>query len=292
MSVWRELLARAVLASLGLPPLCLLGWLGGWWWYGLVAAITVVILGEYYSACVAKGFRPPALLGYAWALAILYGAAFAPQRAWAWGGPMLFAAVCTITLRALLPPRREYVGSIATGAFGLAYIGVGMAFLLLLRAVDLPAALERPPAWSFTHRMGAVLLVLLPVWASDTGAFLVGRLWGRHKLTPALSPNKTVEGALGGLGSAVAGALVLGALWLRLPWLQALGLGLVLGLACQLGGCVQSALKRDLGLKDFGGIFGPHGGAFDRFDGLLLAMPAGYAYLLLTLPGYARLLGI
>ena len=287
MSVWREMLARAVLASFGIPLLCFLGWLGGWYWYALVAAIVVIGLGEFYSACYAKDWRPPAMIAYAWALVLVW-AAGKPWPQWASYMALTFIlAAFTISLRALLPPRHQYVGSVSSAVFGIAYIAGGLAFMQLLRQVDVPAGLGRAEAWSFARRMGAVLLVLLPVWASDTGAFLAGGLWGRHKLAPSLSPNKTVEGAIGGLVSTLIGTLLLGSLWLKISWQDAAIFGLAIGVACQLGDLVESALKRDLNLKDFGTIFGPHGGVLDRFDGLILALPAAYGLMWLLLDAHA-----
>jgi phosphatidate cytidylyltransferase len=285
------MLARAVLAIIGIPGLCFVGWLGGWFWYALVAAIMIVALGEYYSACYGRGWRPFAGLAYLWALILLYPALRIPDRPWSLAGPILLAATFTILIRALATNRRAYAGSMASTIFGLLYIAMPMAFLIYLRYIDLPAFTGRADVWSFTTRMGTVLLVVAPVWASDTGAFLAGGLLGRHKLTPVLSPHKTVEGAIGGLASTIAGTLLLGSLWLGLPVIHAVGLGLTIGVASQLGDLIESALKRDLGLKDFGTIFGPHGGVLDRFDGLLLALPSAYLYLWLLTHAHALVAG-
>ena len=285
--VFREMLARAVLAIFGIPGLCFLGWVGGWFWYALVAAIMILGLGEYYSACYGRGWRPFAMLAYLWALILLYPALAIPDRPWSLAGPILLAASFTILIRALATNRRAYAGSMASTIFGLLYIAMPMGFLLYLRNIDLPAFTGHVAMWSFAHRMGTVILVIAPVWASDTGAFLAGGLWGRHKLSPVLSPHKTVEGALGGLVCTITGTLLLGSLWLGLPVLHAIGLGLTIGVASQIGDLIESALKRDLGLKDFGTIFGPHGGVLDRFDGLLLAMPSAYLYLWLVTHAHA-----
>jgi phosphatidate cytidylyltransferase len=286
------MLARAVLAAVGIPGLCVLGWLGGWYWLVPVVIVTIVGLGEYYSACYTKGWRPHALAGYGWAVALLYPAICAPERAWSLTGMFLAAATLSIAVIGLVPPRRSYGASVAVTVLGLAYIAVPLGFLLHLRLLDIPDRLGNPLAWSFARRMGAVLLVLLPVWASDTGAFACGGLLGRHKLAPVLSPKKTVEGAVGGLVSTVGAVLLLGCLWLKLPTAQAALLGLIVGVSCQVGDLVESALKRDLGVKDFGTILGPHGGVLDRFDGLLLAMPAAYLYLLAVLPAHASAAGL
>ncbi len=278
-SVFREMLARAVLAVLGVPALCFLGWLGGWYWYAITAGIMILGLGEYYSACYGRGWRPFAMLAYFWALVLLYAGMRFPDTPWCLTGPILLAASFTIFIRALATNRRAYAGSMASTVFGLLYIALPIGFLVWLRYVDLPVMTGHADLWSFAHRMGAVLLVIVPVWACDTGAFLVGRLWGRHKLTPILSPNKTVEGAIGGTLSTIIGTLLLGSLWLGLPVVHAVGFGLAIAVASQVGGFIDSGLKRDLGLKDFGTIFGPHGGVLDRFDGLLLALPTAYLYL-------------
>lgn len=292
MKVLREMAYRAIAASVGIPLILVLGWLGGWWWYVVVASITIVSLGEFYSGCFAKGFRPPSLLCYAWALVILAVAKQPPEVAWKLLGPVLFAASATIAIRCLAPPRHEYVGTITSAVFGLVYLGVGLSFLYFLRNLDIPTMLGHEAVWSFSHRMGAVVLVVLAVWASDTGAFLAGGLWGAHKLSPQLSPAKTAEGALGGLFATILFVLLMGSLWLGLPCMEALSLGLVIGVACQVGDAIESAMKRDLGLKDFGTILGPHGGALDRFDGVLLAMSAAYLYLVLVLPSHAPVAGL
>ena len=142
MSVFREMLARAVLASFGIPALCLLGWLGGWWWYVVVLAITIMALGEFYSGCYAKDFRPPALIGYMWAAALIAAAMQPYERAFMWLGVILFLATVTIAVRAVLPPRHSYVGSVAAAVFGLVYVAGGMSFMYFLRNLDVPAGHE------------------------------------------------------------------------------------------------------------------------------------------------------
>jgi phosphatidate cytidylyltransferase len=257
----------------------------------VVAIITIIALGEYYSGCFAKGFRPPAMLCYGWALVIIAVAKQPASTAWPLLGPVLVGAAVVIAIRCLAPPRHEYIGTVASSVFGLVYFAVGLSFLYFLRNVDIPATLGQHMS-SFSHRMGAVILVLLPVWASDTGAFVAGRAWGRHKLSPVLSPAKTVEGAIGGLLATVAFAIPLGHFWLDMPWFDSIALGLLIGVFCQVGDAIESAIKRDLGLKDFGTILGPHGGALDRFDGVILAMPAAYLYLVVVLPTHALAPGL
>jgi phosphatidate cytidylyltransferase len=142
------------------------------------------------------------------------------------------------------------------------------------RVAGTPAGLPGDPgAW-------AVLFVFLTTWACDTGAFFVGRTFGRHKLAPQLSPGKTREGAIGGLLAALVVGSVLGNV-LHLGSPLSLLLGVVSGVLGQVGDLVASAIKRELGLKDFGALLPGHGGILDRFDSLLLTAPAIYYILLL-----------
>jgi phosphatidate cytidylyltransferase len=121
--------------------------------------------------------------------------------------------------------------------------------------------------------LGWFLLVLFVTWLSDTGAYLVGKNVGRRKLLPRVSPNKTVEGAIGGLGfSALTGLLCSWLFKLEVqPWL-AIVLGIVLGAAGMLGDLAESAIKRQLGVKDSGTLIPGHGGVLDRIDALLFAL--------------------
>jgi phosphatidate cytidylyltransferase len=116
-----------------------------------------------------------------------------------------------------------------------------------------------------------LLFLLLVTFASDTGAYAVGRLIGRHPLAPQVSPAKTVEGAFGGLAGSVLVALLAGAVFQlhAQPW-RLLVLGLVVSVAAQMGDLAESALKRRLEMKDAGFVLPGHGGLFDRLDSLLL----------------------
>jgi phosphatidate cytidylyltransferase len=131
-----------------------------------------------------------------------------------------------------------------------------------------------------------VAFLLCVVWAGDIAALYVGRAWGRHKLSPKLSPNKTWEGALGSVAGSllVTGGLLGLAHLLAAQWNSAvlsypedLGYWLVLAaavnVAAQVGDLVESALKRSAGVKDSGSLLPGHGGVLDRIDALLLAAP-------------------
>ena len=133
------------------------------------------------------------------------------------------------------------------------------------------------------HGRLAVFTLLIAVFAADTSAYLVGRLLGRHKLAPALSPGKTWEGFVAGTAAAIAVAFF--ALYeqdfLSIP--QSILLGAAIALAGAAGDLFESALKRDLQVKDSGHLLGGHGGMLDRIDSLLFASVAAYFVVLGTL---------
>lgn len=155
----------------------------------------------------------------------------------------------------------------ATVLFGFLYLPLLLGHLALLR--NLPQGRE----WIFT--------VFLIVMLSDTIAYFVGSAIGKHRLYPAISPKKSVEGAIGGLLGGMSGALLAKFLWFPLlPWLFAGGIGLALGASGQIGDLFESMLKRSYGVKDSGRIIPGHGGLLDRLDSLIFAFPPAY-YLVL-----------
>jgi phosphatidate cytidylyltransferase len=165
--------------------------------------------------------------------------------------------------------RQAATSSFAVTLLGVAWVGGGIGCLLLICDI---------PEFGFW----AVMAVLFTVFAADTGAFFVGRTFGRHRMSPAISPNKSWEGFVGGVLAAVGMSFVIlyrdRDEFLTIP--ESLVLGLVIALAATLGDLFESAVKRDLGVKDSGRLLGGHGGVLDRVDSLLWAGPAAYFALL------------
>ncbi len=149
--------------------------------------------------------------------------------------------------------------------FGFFYVGGLLAHLVFLR--ELPQGRE----W--------IYLVLLVTMASDTLAYFSGKALGKRKLYPAISPNKSIEGAIGGLAGAVCGAVV-AKFWFMpgLGLLECLVLGLLLGPLAQVGDLFESMLKRSFEVKDSGALIPGHGGILDRLDSLLFVFPPAYYY--------------
>ena len=221
------------------------------------AFAALVALHELYG--MARALRPLVLAGYVGALATLLGAQLGGTE-WMIGGFML-TLVLAFLLYGIAETRQTATVTMSTTILGTAWIALGLGFLLLLR--DFPE-----------YGRIAVFAVLIAVFADDTAAYLVGRLVGRHKLAPSLSPGKTWEGFVAGTIAAVAASFFtlyddrheFLAIW------QALALGLAIALAGAAGDLFESALKRDLQVKDSGRLLGGHGGMLDRIDALLFAV--------------------
>ncbi len=264
------LLPRLAVIILGVPCLYLITLRGGAFFLVLVDLVILLGLYEFYQLMRSKGYEPFAVLGYFCSLAI-------STYAWRQGVAVpliLTASLLLIMVRELM--RRDMSHSlvhIGVTLFGIMYVGWLGAHLVMLR--ELPSLQGADPV------LGAhmVFYAALVTWATDTGAYLAGVAFGRHKLLPRVSPNKTVEGAVGGLvGAAFVGWLCAKGFAVFLTPLAGGLLGLVAGLLAQLGDLVESLLKRDAGTKDTAELIPGHGGVLDRFDSLLFTVPAIYYY--------------
>lgn len=156
--------------------------------------------------------------------------------------------------------------------------GLG-SMLLVLCLVGVPFG-ALPHMFQYDQWMFLGFMIML--WTNDTGAYLVGRSIGRTKLMPAVSPNKTVEGFVGGVALTMGVAYLLSTYFDFLTPTEWLGCGAIIGVMATLGDLFESALKRARGVKDSGVILPGHGGILDRFDGLLLAAPAVLIFLRLV----------
>jgi phosphatidate cytidylyltransferase len=180
---------------------------------------------------------------------------------------ILLAFACLIPAMFLFAlPRRHREGitiSFAITVLGVAWIGTGFAHAVLLR--DLP-----------THGGALLIDVLVATFLTDTAAYAGGRLFGSRKITPQISPNKTLEGLIAGFIGGTLGFWLAGLYQDWLPGIDALLMGMAIAVIAPLGDLFSSLLKRDLEIKDTGTLFGPHGGLIDRLDAVLFTVVAGY----------------
>ena len=180
---------------------------------------------------------------------------------------VLAVGILALAVALLLSPgpfERRIKDTVIT-AFGIIYVGLALSTVTSTRVLS-------DGEW-------LVLFLALVTWASDTGAYYAGTLWGKHLLAPKISPKKTVEGLLGGIGLAVVVALLAQVWFVRqLQPMDTVILGVVLTGAGLFGDLWESAIKRRVGVKDSGSILPGHGGMLDRIDSLLFTAPAFYYY--------------
>jgi phosphatidate cytidylyltransferase len=232
-----------------------------------VLALGLVCMHELFG--MLERMRPVRIAGFLGITGLVVAAALGDER------DVLFALVAFLPVLFFLtlasPVRERITLSLAATVLGVYWIGLAVAHAVLLRDLD--------------HGGALVFMVLLGTFAGDTGAYLGGRAFGTRKLAPRISPNKTWEGL--GIGIAVCVLVV----WYTSRtydgnWIggtQGLLLGLAVALSAPVGDLFESMIKRDVGTKDTGGLFGVHGGALDRLDAALFSLIAGYHVWLATL---------
>ncbi|MGD8413878.1 MAG: phosphatidate cytidylyltransferase [Candidatus Latescibacterota bacterium] len=265
--------ALRVLASVVFIPCFIIITLrGGYHFLALIDIVIFVGLWEFYVMMAAKGLRPYRTIGIVSGLALSWYVYF---HAGMYAN--LFLTVGLLAIMTLELTRRDGKNAIyhvATTLLGVLYVAYLASHLVMLRELPIVAGLDYAMGSSF------VFLVFLVTWAGDTGAYIVGSAVGRRPLLPRVSARKTVEGAVGGLVFAVAGAVVASYTFARyLDLLQAVILGVAAGTIGQLGDLFESLIKRDANVKDTSGLIPGHGGVLDRFDGLLFTAPLLYYYL-------------
>ena len=257
--------SRIGVALVLLPLVLGVVWIGGWWLFALAIVGGLIALHELYT--MGRGLRPIVLGGYVGLLLTLVGAETG-SIAWMVGG--IFSTVLiAFVIFGFSDARPSATAAISLTVLGVVWVGGGIASLLLLRAIPEDGRL-------------VIFTVLIAVFADDTAAYVVGRSIGRHKMAPRISPAKSWEGFIGGTIAAMAVAFFAMYDQGLLTNLEALALGGAVALASTMGDLFESAIKRDLDVKDSGRLLAGHGGVLDRVDSLLWAGPAAF-YVLLAL---------
>lgn len=245
-------------------------------WSGLVLVGLAVAIGLWEL----HGLLFEAPLPAKWSIFSFAAGVFLPSLAYTWGIAGLNSALFlsffgALTLMMITTPLdRDEIQRIAMLCFAWLYVPYLLSFVLLI--------------WEKSNGRSWILFLLVVIVAGDSGAYFIGRKTGRRKLYPAVSPKKTVEGAVGGLCSSVVAGSVVGLVFLRhLPLQTICVLSLAAAAAGQLGDLVESMIKRNSGKKDSSGLLPGHGGLLDRLDSLLFAFPVLWALLQLSAaPGH------
>jgi len=235
----------------------------------LVGAAAALGAVEFYRLGTRAGARPLTVFGVIWAVLFVVAALFDVD--WATGSLLASAAVLPLVWLVVFRRDTRFQTWVWT-LTGILYLGWTLGHYVALRQLD--------------HGRELVILAVFTTFACDTSAFFVGRAWGRHHMAPAISPHKTWEGAIGGFVGAVAAALALRSLlslgdWsLPLNYVEAIGVGCLIGVVAQLGDLLESLLKRRAGVKDSGNLMPGHGGVLDRIDSLVFTGVIVYYFVL------------
>ena len=264
---------RTLTALIGGPLVLGAMWLGGWAFGCLVALAAALAQVELYGMARAAGLKPFVVLGVALGaiacVAALVGAAVVP---------LLLVGAVALVLAPLLRAPEDRSGAAlldaaATG-WGVVYPAALAGAFVMLREAPLPG----------DDAFWLTATVLVSVWVSDTCAYLVGRAVGKTPLFPRVSPNKTWEGAIGGVVGALGWVALARVLVLAdtLSWIDVAAIGLCCGVASQLGDLAESLFKRSVGVKDSGTLLPGHGGLLDRIDAAVVAAPLVAAYVALA----------
>jgi phosphatidate cytidylyltransferase len=255
-----DLVARLLVAVPAIAFAITIVYFGGAIFALAVLALGLVCMHELYD--LLAPMRPIRLAGFLGLGGLVLAAALGGERQVLLAAAALLPVLFVLAVAA--PERDRVTLGISATALGVYWIGLGIAHAVLLRGLD--------------HGGALVFLVLLGTFIGDTGAYLGGRLLGTTRLAPRISPHKTWEG----LGFGIVTAVVV--VWYAsrtydgtwISGIDGLLLGVAVALAAPLGDLFESLIKRDVGAKDTGSLFGVHGGALDRLDAVLFSVIAGY----------------
>ena len=302
--LWERTLVAVIAVLVALTVLRL----GGWWLGLAVGALAALgTLEVYRIGALALGVTGVPRLAGAVTAALLPLAAVRADG-FAEFAPVAFSLIAALTLISLVRavagglPAAPGLGGASLTVLGVLWVGAPFALGLLLHGLPVDAGWNASgravvdgagdggsarSTWLFgsAEAWSGLVVLLFPLgatWISDTAAFFGGRRFGRRKLAPRLSPDKTWEGSFSGMAGALAAALGWG--WLCAPLLPGLEIeiwavalaGAVTGVMIQLGDLTESVFKREAGVKDSGTFFRAHGGVLDRVDSLLFSLPTGY----------------
>lgn len=240
----------------------------------LFSLILFVGLHEFYNMVDKAGFKPQRILGYTLGLSLFWGNALFTIYGYNQRFLLLPLACMFLILPVELYRKREHpFTNIAHGFLGIVYVAV--PFTLLINITHLNDFLGYQPLF--------LVGFFMMIWASDTGAYFAGSLFGKRKLFERISPKKSWEGAAGGMAL----SLIVATIWSHfldfIPLYHWLILTVISVVAGIYGDLVESLLKRNTGVKDSGTILPGHGGVLDRFDSIILATPFAFVYLQLIL---------
>lgn len=268
----RELAIRSAVAAVAIPIVFILSILGGVYFVLMVDLIVGMALYEFYRLAERKGYAPFKTIGIFVVLAISWQIYYG---LWLWVPLTLGCFIILTLLIELFRETKKPLENVAISVFGLLYISLFSSFILIR---------ELPVTADLDYEQGGriIIYIFCTIWLCDSSAYILGARLGKHALFPRISPNKSWEGAI--IGFLFGMISVIGFRRFIVPWLgfiDAVIIGLIIGIVGQVSDLIESLFKREYGVKDASHILPGHGGFLDRFDSSFLSVPLIYSYLFL-----------
>jgi phosphatidate cytidylyltransferase len=261
------MLPRILTIIVSVPVIVACTYYGGWGFFVLVTALAVLSLNEFYSLMHKKGYSPSYTVGMIATVFFTWFTTYTLKHPH-WEpyatGILTTAIIITFSAGIFLKKAQDSTVNASITLLGILYIGWLFSYLILIREMTLHGAY--------------LFFLIIAVWTCDVTAYLVGTYFGRVKLSPYISPKKTVEGAVSGLVVSVIAAAIFSRL-IDMSLMHGIILGFVIGIVCQISDLVESLIKRDAGVKDSSNIIPGHGGFLDRMDSFILTAPIMYYYI-------------
>jgi phosphatidate cytidylyltransferase len=257
--------ARTATILISVPIIWAGTYYGGIPFLFLVLALALVSINEFYNLMMKKGYYPAYWVGNLITIFFIIFAYYALKRNWepAHSAILTIAVSIAAISGIFLKREKDTIVDVAVTILGMIYIGWFFSYLIFVR--------------SLTPHGGFLFFLMLTIWAMDIMAYLAGRFFGRHKLIPSISPNKTWEGAIAGFITCIISAEIFSGI-AAINGTHAVILGVLIGIVAQFSDLVESLIKRDAGVKDASNVVPGHGGVLDRMDSFILTAPVMYYY--------------
>lgn len=249
-----------------MAPFIIFIFLGGYWLKGLVIALSVLGMYEFYKTVKVARMLPVVSIGY-----ILLASYYLTNNDFKILSYIIIIGTFLLLCIPVLNIKYTFIDSAIT-MLGFIYVGILFSFIYLVNKMNGGEYL--------------VWLIFLASWLCDTVAYYTGRAFGKHKLCPKVSPKKTIEGSIGGIVGAAVACGIFG--YFITGYVEGIALynyiiiGLICGVFCQFGDLVASSIKRYAGIKDYSKLIPGHGGILDRFDSILFSGAVVFFYLTLV----------
>ena len=265
MKISQTFIARTLTILVTVPVIWACVYYGGVAFLILVLGLALFSVNEFYSMMLKKGFSPAYWVGNFFTIFFVCFAAYSLKQNWepAHSAIFTFAAIVSLISGIFLKREKDTIVDVAVTQLGMIYIGWFFSYFLFIR--------------NLTEHGGYLFFLMLTIWGNDVVAYLVGKKFGRHKLVPSISHNKTWEGSIAGFLTCIAAAEIFSGIAL-INGTHAIILGVLTGVVAQLSDLVESLIKRDAGVKDSGVVLPGHGGVLDRIDSFVLTAPLLYYY--------------